>query len=238
MARRRWVLRSASYAAVLLAVVATGVWLWRARAASETAISEAAAALNKYEAAASQLPLGTVTDGNVSAVLPLLDQPRALPQADEASLAPGLSQSGKLAAAGQNVYRAALGRVLLPRLVWRLESQMRDALDRPAFLYEATRVYLMLGGAGPLDSDLVRAWMRLDWEREYPGEGGATLRGRLGQHLDALLAQPLPPIALDGALVEKAALRSAAFLWQSESIRASLLRRRRSGSLPGVPVMR
>ena len=35
--------------------------------------------------------------------------------------------------------------------------------------FEATRVYLMLGNAGPLDASLVREWMKLDWQAAYPG---------------------------------------------------------------------
>ncbi len=94
--------------------------------------------------------------------------------------------------------------MLLPRLILRLETQMRAALDQPDFLYQATRVYLMLGGQGPLDRDLVRTWMQLDWQRTYPGPENAAMRDDLLRHLDALLAQPLPPITLDGGLVDQA----------------------------------
>ncbi len=59
----------------------------------------------------------------------------------------------------------------------------------------------MLGNAGPLDASLVREWMKLDWETAYPGLGYAPLRDSLLQHLDALLAEPLPQMQLDGALV-------------------------------------
>ena len=76
----------------------------------------------------------------------------------------------------------------LPRLVVRLEGQMRGAEERPDFLYQATRVYLMLGGEGPLDRDLVTTWMRLDWEQAFPD---AAMRADLLGHLNALLAQPL-----------------------------------------------
>ena len=55
---------------------------------------------------------------------------------------------------------------MLPRLIWRLEAQMRGRLNQPDFLYEATRVYLMLGSAGPLDRDLVHDWMMLDWQAD------------------------------------------------------------------------
>jgi type VI secretion system protein ImpL len=62
----------------------------------------------------------------------------------------------------------------------------------------------MLGNAGPLDRDLVRAWMSLDWEATYPGAVMAPLRNDFAGHLDALLKDPLPSIPLDGALVEEA----------------------------------
>ncbi len=94
--------------------------------------------------------------------------------------------------------------MLLPRLIWRLEAQMHGNLRRPDFLYEAMRVYLMLGSAGPLDRDLVRAWMSLDWQSAYPGAVMAPLRDDLIRHLDALLEDRLPAITLDGALVEEA----------------------------------
>ena len=45
---------------------------------------------------------------------------------------------------------------------------MRGNLNRADFLYEATRIYLMLGNAGPLDASLVREWMKLDWQAAIP----------------------------------------------------------------------
>jgi type VI secretion system protein ImpL len=62
----------------------------------------------------------------------------------------------------------------------------------------------MLGGAGPLDAKLVHAWMAADWQVRFPGALNAALRSRLLAHLDAMLATPLPPVTLDGALVQAA----------------------------------
>ena len=81
---------------------------------------------------------------------------------------PGLSQTGKLGAGAREVYRHALQHILLPRLIVRLEGQMRAHFEQPAFLYEATRVYLMLGSAGPLDRDSIKEWMSLDWQSPGP----------------------------------------------------------------------
>ena len=62
----------------------------------------------------------------------------------------------------------------------------------------------MLGSAGPLDRDLVKEWMHLDWQAAYPGPAAQPMRDSLARHLAALLDQPLEKVPLDGALVEDA----------------------------------
>jgi type VI secretion system protein ImpL len=201
--RRRLVVTSAGYALAVLLVLATAGLLWHARDAGQREIAALSTALDGYEQTARGLPLDPVADDDLAQMVPLLDRARTLPRAggEPAWLPTMLSQRDKLAASASTVYRHALGWALLPRLIWRLESQLRGNLNRPDFLYEATRVYLMLGNAGPLDAQLVREWMKLDWERAYPGLGYAPLRESLLGHLDALLAQPLPQMQLDGELV-------------------------------------
>ena len=201
--RRRLLLRTAGFAAAALLVVATAAMLWQARNAGQREIAALAAGLAGYEQTARGLPLDPVADDDLARLAPLLDQARALPLGgDEPGWLPAmLSQRAKLDASARTVYRHALEWALLPRLMWRLETQLRGNLDNPDFLYEATRVYLMLGNAGPLDRALVREWMQLDWEAAYPGLGYAPLREALRSHLDALLAEPLPQVQLDGELV-------------------------------------
>ena len=208
---RRRVMRASGFAAVgLIFLIGAGL-LWHARIVNQREADEMAAALADYEETARGLNLDPVSDGDLPQILPLLDQARALPHGyDKRSvegatwLQLGLSQSAKLAAGARSIYRHALERVLLPRLVWRLETQMHSYLSDPDILYQATRVYLMLGGKGPLDRDLVQAWMSLDWERTYPGVMMAPSRDALMRHLTALLAQPLPAVTLDDALVSAA----------------------------------
>jgi type VI secretion system protein ImpL len=209
--RRRVMLRAAGFAVALLVVAAAGGALWRIRNTGEQAIDTTRRALDSYEHTAQALPLDPVADADLPRLIPLLDEARALPYgADDATeRAPAwsnlwLSQDAKLAAASREVYRHALQWALLPRLMWRLETQLRGNLNRPDFLYEATRVYLMLGNAGPLDRSLVREWMQLDWQVAFPGVGFAPVRDSLSRHLDALLAEPLPQMTLDGALVAQA----------------------------------
>ena len=62
----------------------------------------------------------------------------------------------------------------------------------------------MLGSAGPLDRDLVKEWMSLDWQLQWPGPAAKPLRDSLERHLAALLDQPLEKVPLDGALIEDA----------------------------------
>ena len=138
----------------------------------------AAGARRLHQGRPRRLPLDPVTRcRSCRAIVPLLDQARALPFGVDApppptQWFPGLSQTDKLGAGAREVYRHALQHVLLPRLIVRLEGQMRAHFEQPAFLYEATRVYLMLGSAGPLDRDLIKEWMSLDWQAAMAGPCG------------------------------------------------------------------
>ena len=49
---------------------------------------------------------------------------------------------------------------------------MQHASSKPDFLYQALKVYLILGRQGPLDRDLVEQWMGADF--------AATSRARTG----------------------------------------------------------
>ena len=210
-ASRRVLLRSGAFAAIALVVLAGGLLFWHASRANQAEIDRMAAALAEYQKAAADVPLDPVADADLPRILPMLDLARGLPhgydsrKSDPPSwLQFGLSQDPKLAAGAQAIYRHALERVFLPRLIWRLESQMHGYIQQPDLLYEATRVYLMLGNLGPLDRSLVRAWMTADWDITYPGPANLPVRNGFAGHLYALLAEPLPTIELDGALIEKA----------------------------------
>ena len=211
VAQRRAILRTAGYAVAALMVLGAAALLWRVQHAEQRRIEVADVALRSYEKTGEQLILDPVDDADLPALLPRLEQARAMEQelGRAAAVPPpwwilGLSQGAKLGAAARTVYRHALDDALLPRLVWRLEAQLRGHLNEPDFLYEATRVYLMLGNAGPLDRDLVHEWMNLDWRERYPGREREPMRDALLRHLDTLLTGPLPSVSLDGDLVEQA----------------------------------
>ena len=66
-----------------------------------------------------------------------------------------------------------------PRLVLSLEQQIQKNIADPTFVYEALKVYLMLGGKAPtVDKNLIVSWFARDWEeRAFPGAPYA--QGRL-----------------------------------------------------------
>ena len=194
--------------AALVAVLGAGA-LIQTRSVNSTAVAQSDTALAAYTAAAKALPLDPVAEANLPAVAPVLDMARALPFGVDAGptpwqFFPGLDQTGKLGEGAKQVYVHALDNILFPRLIFRLEGQMRQNFNNPAFLYQATKVYLMLGSLGPLDRNTVKAWMHFDWQAAYPGPAAQPIRDSLEKHLAAMLDQPLPHVTLDGALVEDA----------------------------------
>jgi type VI secretion system protein ImpL len=205
---RRLVIRVASFAAVGIVTLGLGGWMLVNRSDGQHEIDRMTAALSTYEELAKQTTFDPVNDADLPRLLPLLDAARDLGAVTKPSrgILAGfdLSQTVKLRAGADTVYRHALGYALLPRLVWRLEAQMRGYFTQPEFLYEATRVYLMLGGQGPLDPALVKEWMTYDWQAQYSGAGNLAVVADLQRHLDALLSHPLPAVSLDDALIARA----------------------------------
>ena len=214
--RYRWSKRLAIAATVVVAVVTGGLWARSYLGNVELMASVASEATN-YQAAAATIPGNPVADGDVSITAPALNILRAMPvnpipaTIDPAVASPfspeyrltwGLYQGSGLANQTGQSYRAALNSVFLPRMLLRLEDQISSNINNPPILYDALKVYMMLGLQGPMDSDLVKGWMEADWTVTYPGDD--ALRADLAFHLQALLGQPMTEIALNGPLVEQA----------------------------------
>jgi len=187
--RRRRLLRRAGAGAAVLAVLLMGAGLAASYARNEALVArvaERSAALEKLVAAAP--PAGSALE-----LLPMLDAARALPggYAEREDGAPllqrfGLNQGDKLGAGAQLAYARLLRSALLPRLMARLEEALRrgDA-DGQEPLYEALRVYLMLGQPAHLDPLSVQAWLDVDWQRSLP-QATPAQRDALLAHVGAL----------------------------------------------------
>ncbi|MBH0237511.1 type VI secretion system membrane subunit TssM [Methylobrevis albus] len=214
--RRNTLLRAAGFAAVaLVSVGLLGAW-WVSYQRNTALIDQTSRAMQTYRATAAPLIEQTeISDTDLQPVYErihgLLHLPTGYAVREEPTPLPqtfGLSQRGRLQSAAEATYQAALERLFRPRLILRLERQMEANLGEPSFLYEALKVYLMLGGKAPMDRDLVVAWEARDWaENLYPGAPFADGRKALEGHLVAMLDLDTgeePKLALNGPLVETA----------------------------------
>ncbi|HET9019809.1 MAG TPA: type VI secretion system membrane subunit TssM, partial [Acetobacteraceae bacterium] len=206
--RRQRMVRIGTYAtAALVLLVLTGLWTmsWFG---NRSVITNTHAAALHYEQQYAEIAKRGPRDTDLPAILPALATLRAMPGGYEAreqstpvALTFGLYQGAKLTAAAIEAYDRALNALLLPRLLARLEVQMQTHLNQPDILYEALKVYLILGRQGPLDRELVQQWIGADIEASFPGEDMADTRAALTTHLQALLEYPLQALPLNGPLV-------------------------------------
>lgn len=219
LAAVRWafMLRAAVFgtiAAVSLAVL--GVW-WMSYERNHDLIARTDKAVDAYkQSAATLLEQTEVSDIDLRPVYSNIDALLNLPTgyATRALETPtqerfGLSQRPRLHSASVSAYQAALERLLRPRLILRLEQQIQKNIADPSFVYEALKIYLMLGGKAPkVDNDLIVSWFAQDWEQNmYPGPAFAQGRDLLRQHLVAMLDMDVGgsrTISLNGPLVEQA----------------------------------
>ncbi len=165
--------------------------------------------INELEA---RLSNRSASDADIASILPTLNAMEALPtgwsQGPDLKtpfhLTGGLSQTTLLSTITRQEYVDALENLLQPRLQAALQTEIGESMNSPGSLYGALKVYLMLGGAGPMDQATVLDWMRRYFASIYPGPAQAPLRSALLEHVANLLNAKLPPIELDDQLVVQA----------------------------------
>lgn len=207
--RYRWTRRVAIAATMLVAITTGTLWVRSFLGNTET-IEQAAQQVEAYQAAAASLPPSPVGDTDLPPVVAALNHLRDLPANPvlddpdpERRVTYGLYQGEVIGTQAAQTYRAALNQRFLPRLLLRLEEQIAGNMNNPNLLYEALKIYLMLGLQGPMNPELVKEWMLIDWSLAYPGVVRQPMRDDLDDHLEALLSQPMQEIALNGPLVEQ-----------------------------------
>ncbi|MET3134159.1 type VI secretion system protein ImpL [Oxalobacteraceae bacterium GrIS 1.11] len=124
----------------------------------------------------------------------------------------GLYQGNKLGEGGTLAYRRLLRAALLPRLLARMETQLRrGGANSVEYQYELLRVYLMLGQPEHLDPEAVQAWVDFDLGAGMPETGEGERRDMAG-HIAALLDpanQSEAPPQLDVGLIAQIRLNLA-----------------------------
>jgi len=183
---------------------------------NSTLISQSEDASTRYKSLAANVSQSnTVSDRDFGKVLPALHALRFMPGGYEdrepkgvTYAGFGLSQSGRLRSAAETAYETGLERLMRPRLIYRLEELLEQNANDPAFVYQALKVYLMLGGLKSAEKPQIIAWMERDWsENLYPGPKNADGRKELEQHLIAMLdldsGRNKNFVSLNGPLVER-----------------------------------
>jgi type VI secretion system protein ImpL len=215
--RYTWMKRGAIAATLLIAASMGALWA-RSYYGNLDLLASVQKSVGDYQAAAAAVPGNPIADGDPSITVPALNILRTMPvnpippSVDAAAASPfsppykltwGLYQGSGLANQTGISYRAALDTILLPRLLLRLEQSMTNSINSPELLYDTLKVYLMLGLQGPMNAEEVRSYMAADWQVMYPGSEHDALRADLLFHLNAMISQPMQPVALNGPLVEQ-----------------------------------
>lgn len=196
--RRKWLARGALAATVAAVLVVGTIWLisYRANQAYIAQVDQKVAPLGQ------SLQSLSPAQRDILAVLPLLNAVRNLAgDAPGMSRGLGLYQGDMLQAESGSVYRKLLIAVFAPRLVTRVEEQLRSG-GNSDFLYEGLKAYLMLTDSEHYDPDFIKAWVALDWDQNLPRDLPPDQRQALGEHLRALFERHPPSAHLDQRLID------------------------------------
>src|SRR5215475_13556198 len=188
--RRAFIIKAAAFATIAtLAIGLTTAWLV-SYSRNSSLITQTQASDNEYiDAAGPYAKELVVGDRDLHKIVPLLHRLRHMPagyaQRDVATPVAatfGLSQRERLQSAAESAYHLGLEKLFRPRLIFRLEEVLDANMQNPGFVYEALKVYMMLGGLHPTDRNLVLSWMQQDWaDNLYPGAGNADGRKALAR---------------------------------------------------------
>lgn len=212
--KRKAMLTYAGYGAVALAsIVMLGLWSMSYYYNSQLIAATDRGVIEYQNVAAPVIQEDPVADTDLTKPLDLLGMLANLPAGYATRDTPeepigtfGLSQKPRLLSASSAAYRIALDRTLRSRLLLYVEKQIEANQGKPLFLYEALKVYLMLGRYqnAPIDKDFVLTWMKGEWDATE-GKGNAAARDQFLGHVEAMLDLDTDggvDVPMNGPLVE------------------------------------
>ncbi|NDG49680.1 MAG: type VI secretion system membrane subunit TssM, partial [Rhodospirillales bacterium] len=165
LASRSRLLTAAAYAAATLLVGFGVSGGWRAVNLETNRNQTLTTALAGAERAGAAQRLDRIQSPELAPVQPYLDAALALTDAAVGESPVLLSQQAFLGSGARNTYQRVLNQVMLPRLLRRLEGEIRRSIQRPDLIYEALRAYLILGNKGPMDRSLIQEWFAAEWQQ-------------------------------------------------------------------------
>ncbi|SFC63472.1 type VI secretion system protein ImpL [Kosakonia oryzae] len=213
---RWWELRSraviwSGYAALLaLLIVISALWL--------TSYGNNKDYLDEVQAKVPALDqeikaLRSRQQGDLFAMLPLLNGLSALPQSDAFDInnppitrRMGLYRGNDVADASQTLYQKALQQMLLPEVAMRITTWLRnDNGSDVEYSYEALKAYQMLYQPKHYDGKFLHSWVMLNLERNLPQNVTKAQIRQLEWHLTQLLEPQIQssPYAKDEALISR-----------------------------------
>jgi len=213
--RRQRLIRGGAIALASLVLLTTvGLWTWstlvnrdliaRTKVGIETYTSQVADVM-PADGSGSLL----VKSADLPPIMPALATIRDLPLGYKERNEPapmgagfGLYQGDKLAQQAATAYTSALNGLLLPRLTYRLRKMLSEATETEA-LYGLLKMYLMVGGQGPVNPTLLRQWAHLDVAQRYPGTRNVPMRAEVDGHVAALTGAQMRTMPIDGPLVAR-----------------------------------
>lgn len=213
--RRKAILTGLLYAVPFVAVTAlAGGWAhaWYTNSQTLVRVNQRIAVYNKDVEA---MPVKDVTSSDIMALIEPLNNLRAalyqeIPGTDR-WFHIGIDQERKLRTGVDAAYQRGLNGLYLPRLLVYLQESMQQPGISAGDLYSKLKIYLMMGGLGPLDQDYVRSYLEADFAKRFPGPGRDQQRKDLVIHLVSLIASDqMKKLTLDQQLIDEArvALRS------------------------------
>nr|WP_281354697.1 type VI secretion system membrane subunit TssM [Roseospira navarrensis] len=211
--RQRLIRGTAIAVALIVLMTGAGLWTW-STLVNRDLIARTQDGIDTYRTQVAQIMPADgetvlVESSDLRPILPPLATLRGLPlgyaerdQDPPVGSGFGLYQGDKLAQQARSAYKEALNGLLLPRLTYRLREMLVEASETEA-LYGLLKMYLMVGGQGPVNATLIREWARFDLSRRYPGASNQPLRDEVEGHIVALTEGVLRTMPIDGPLVTR-----------------------------------